>query len=255
MDIISFAKASAASSGSELQLKTVNGNSLKGTGNIAITTYQAFPEDWASYTTSSTKTIDFCKHIDNDATAVIGMGYFGGASFQDKPAGIANFDVVVEILAGPKQNGVATKAIHLIATSSTIYPYRWEYTFWSHSHESGWRGVQSEITVNPQLSGGETNITSLQFGNTLYSVGTLYRHTITMNGHTISVILPFEDTIDNHTAALAQGVVGTLVNSGSSILGGIGYIYWNVDEWAMYDATNTEIISQVSCGDNITALA
>ena len=29
-----------------------------------------------------------------------------------------------------------------------------------------------------------------------------------------------------------------------ALAGYIGYIYWNVDEWAMYDATNTEIISQ-----------
>lgn len=253
MDIISFAKASA---GGDIKLKTINGNNLKGEGNININTYQAFPTAWEDYTESNKTTKQFCDVIDADTNAAIGMGYFGGAKFSDKPSGLSNFDIVVEILAGPKQNGAATKAIHLIGTSSTIYPYRWEYTYWSHGSVSGWRGVQPEITVNPQLSGNEVNITSLQFGNTVYSVGKFYRHDVLLdvNHLIISIILPFSDSIENHHSSMANGVVGVLKQQNSSILQGIGYIYWNVDEWALYDATNTEIFSKTTCNDTVSEL-
>lgn len=250
MDIISFAKASA---GGDIKLKTINGNNLKGEGNININTYQAFPTAWEDYTGTNKTTKQFCDVIDADTNAVIGMGYFGGARFSDKPSGLSNFDIVVEILAGPKQNGVATKAIHLIGTSSTIYPYRWEYTYWTHGNVSGWRGVQPEITVNPQLSGNETNITSLQFGNTVYSVGKLYRHDVIVDSHKITIILPFNDTIANHESSLAHGVVGTLLDA-NSIPIGVGTVCWNVDEWEIYDAVGTNIAYKATCGDTITEL-
>lgn len=247
MDIISFAKASA---GGDIKLKTVNGNNLKGTGNIAITTYQAFPEDWADYTESTKTTKQFCDVIDADTTAVIGMGYFGGARFSDKPAGLSNFDIVVEILAGPN----SSKAIHLIGTSSSVYPYRWEYTYWSHGSVSGWRGVQPEIGINATLTGGETPISSLKFGNTTYSVGKLYRHDVIVDSHKITVILPFNDTIANHESSLAHGVVGTLLDA-NSIPIGVGTVCWNVDEWEIYDAVGTNIAYKATCGDTITELA
>ena len=178
------------------------------------------------------------------------MGYFGGAKFSDKPSGLSNFDVVVEILAGPN----SSKAIHLIATSSSVYPYRWEYTYWSHGSVSGWRGVQPEITVNPALAGTETNITSLQFGTTKYSVGKLYRHNISVDGNVISVILPFSDSVENHKPALTYGAVGTLL-AGGTTPHGVGTVCWNVDEWEIYDASGTETAWKATCGDIITALA
>ena len=159
--------------GGDIELKTINGQSIKGEGNISITTYQAFPASWPVDNLHTTK--QFCDAVNADTSAVIGMGYFGGAKWSDKPQGLANFDIVVEILEGPNQ----TKAIHLIGTSSSVYPYRWEYTYWSNGSVSGWRGVQPEIGINPTLSGGETSISSLQFGSTKYSVGggtKLYRH-------------------------------------------------------------------------------
>lgn len=249
MDVISYAKASAASGG-DIQLKTINGNSLKGTGNIAITTYQSFPEAWVSYTTSTKTTKQLCDVIDADETAVIGMGYFGGASFSDKPIGLSNFDIVIEILAGPN----SSKAVHLIGTSSSVYPYRWEYTYWSHGSVSGWRGVQPEIGINATLTGGEIPISSLKFGNTTYSVGRLYRHDVTVDGHKITVILPFNDTIANHTSSLAHGIVGTLLDA-NSIPTGVGTVYWNVDEWEICDAVGTSIAYKATCGDTITELA
>ena len=246
--------------GSTVELKTINDQDLHGEGNIEITTYQAFPADWSNYTTSTTKTIDFCKHIDNDNTATIGMGYFGGASFKDKPAGLSNFDIVVEILAGPKQNGVATKAIHLIGTSSNIYPYRWEYTFWSHTHESGWRGVQPELTTTSVSDGTPVTVIGFDSQGSIVKAniptGKMYNHKVILDStHRINIILPFEDSIDNHTSSLTQGIVGTLLhpdNSAPTL--GLGWIFWNVDEWSLWDTTGTEIAYASSCNDVITEL-
>lgn len=253
MDIISFAKASAV--GGDIQLKTVNGNSLKGTGNIAITTYQAFPEDWLTYTESNKTTKQFCDVIDADESAVIGMGYFGGAKFSDKPAGLSNFDIVVEILAGPVRNGAPTKAIHLIGTSSTVNPYRWEYTYWSHGSVSGWRGVESASNKVTSLSANSTDAEYPSAKCVYDALPKMYRHNISVNGHVISVLLPFSDTVDNHHSSLAAGVVGTFVDTPTGLLTGLGYIYWNVDEWQIYDVSNTEIASKATCADTITALA
>jgi len=245
--------------GSAIQLKTINGQDLQGEGNIEITTYQAFPADWASYTTSTTKTIDFCKHIDTDDTATIGMGYFGGASFKDKPAGLSNFDVVVEILAGPKQNGVATKAIHLIGTSSNIYPYRWEYTFWSHTHESGWRGVQPELTTSSITDGTPTTVIGFDSQGSLVKANTpsvkMYSHMVIMTNNIIRLILPFADSIENHKASMVQGIVGTRLHFETyEPTLGLGWIFWNVDEWSLWDVTGTEIAYSETCNDVITEL-
>ena len=171
--------------GSGSQLKTINGQDLHGEGNIAITTYQAFDSSWPTDNNYTAK--QFCDVLDADENVVIGMGYFGGAKWSDKPAGLSNGDVVVEILEGPND----TKSIHLIMTSSSVYPYRWEYTYWNHGSTSGWRGVQPEITssnkldysllsntptipdavsANPTLVGTENDLTGLQIGNTKYKV-------------------------------------------------------------------------------------
>lgn len=157
-------------------IKSINGESLLGKGNLSITTYQAFPSSWP--TSSSYTAKQFCDVVDADESAVIGMGYFGGAKWSDKPAGLANGDVVVEILEGPNR----TKAIHLIMTSSSVYPYRWEYTYWSHGSNSGWRGIQPELisgtnikTINNESILGEGNI-DIQGG------GSDFDHGGTMDG-------------------------------------------------------------------------
>jgi len=252
--------ANLSSGGSSQTFKTINGETITGEGDLSITTYQPFPSNWTK-TTSSYTTKAFCEQIDADDNATIGMGYFGGASFQDKPAGLSNFDVVVEILAGPKQNGVATKAIHLIGTSSNIYPYRWEYTFWSHSHESGWRGVQPELTTTSVTDGTVAKIIGFDSSNNLVKANTpaakMYSHKVIMNGNIIRLILPFADSIANHTASMAQGVVGTRLHfetSEPTVGLGLGWIFWNVDEWSLCDAAGTEIVTSATCNDVITEL-
>ena len=150
--------------GGDIELKTINGQELKGEGNIAITTYQPFNPDWPTGTNKTAK--QFCDAVNADENAVIGMGYFGGAKWSDKPQGLQNCDVVVEVLEGPNH----TKAIHLIITSSSVYPYRWEYTYWNNGLTSGWRGVQPAFPAPPTAEGTYTLTVSVDSeGNPTYS--------------------------------------------------------------------------------------
>ena len=128
-----------------INLKTINGNDVVGSGNIVIETYQPFNASWP--TSNSYTTAQFCAAVNAESSAVVGMAYLGGASWSDLPF-VGNGDVVVEVMQGPNN----TKAIHLILTSSNVAPYHWEYTYWNNGSTSGWRGFQ------PQLSAG-SNIT------------------------------------------------------------------------------------------------
>ena len=152
----------------DIDLKTINGESVIGSGDIKVTTFQPFKSSWP---TSSSYTISqFCAAVNNDADATIGMGYFGGAKWSDKPSGLSNCDVVVEVLQGPNTN---TKSIHLIITSGSVAPYTWEYTWWSGSSPKGWVSFKSSIVAgnNVQLSDDSNYRLVISATDTTYSAG------------------------------------------------------------------------------------
>lgn len=114
-------------------IKTINGNSILGSGDMRIATNQDFPSSWSSYTSGTTKA--FCDVVNADATAVEGMSYLGEVTFSDLPFN-GNGEIVVQIING---TGTSNKVIHLILTSGNVAPYRWEYTYWNNgSNVSGW---------------------------------------------------------------------------------------------------------------------
>ena len=80
-------------------------------------TYKQFPDFWPTNQT----TADLCTYIYGDSTATPGMAYLGEITCSDKPFS-GNAEVVVEIQEGPS-SGVG-KAIHMILSSGTNYPYR-----------------------------------------------------------------------------------------------------------------------------------
>lgn len=117
------------SSGGIPQLKTVNGESLLGTGNIVIKTNQAFPTTWPTNGT----TTNFCKIVSTDINAVTGMSYLGGVKWSDLPTGsngsrLANAEARIDIINSTLNN--TDKVLHLIVTSATTSPYKWERIVW-----------------------------------------------------------------------------------------------------------------------------
>jgi hypothetical protein len=100
--------------------------------------YMPFNSNWRTNSTIA----NFCYDIDHDDEAIEGMTFLGElrcSDFHNKGVTISNGEAVVEII---KENGIGGgKTIHIILTSGTTYPYRWEYTYWGKgNNQHGWIG-------------------------------------------------------------------------------------------------------------------
>ena len=144
-------------------IKSVNGNSLLGSGNLELTASLAFPSGWT--TNSTTKA--FCDDVAADSSAVVGKMYIGEVTFSDLPASISNSEVEVKIMDG---STAQTKVIVLELTSGNVAPYKWQYTYWNGgSNVSGWIGFQQELTAGTNITITGTTISAT---DTTYSVMT-----------------------------------------------------------------------------------
>lgn len=128
-------------------IKTINNESVLGSGNISIVSYHNFNPSW---TTNST-TEAFCDSIVNDSSAVAGMTYLGKLMCSDLPSGLVQGEAVVEIIS----NDVNGKAIDITLSSVTNSPYRWTYARAKVNGSyvnTGWKAYQLEITSSNKLS-------------------------------------------------------------------------------------------------------
>ena len=140
-------------------IKSVNGNSLLGSGNLELSTYLPYPAGWT--TTGTTKA--FCDSIAADTTAIGGKAYLGEVTLSDLPASMSNAEIVVEIMAGTTAQN---KVIVLTCTSGNAAPYMWKYTYWNNGTDvSGWKGFQEQL-----VSG--TNIKTIN-SNSILGAGNL----------------------------------------------------------------------------------
>lgn len=134
-------------------IKSINNNSLLGSGNLELPTYLPFPSSWSSYTSGTT--LAFCNQVNSDTSATIGKAYLGSVTLTDKPFS-GNGELVVEILQGPS---AGTKAIHLTLTSGDVAPYRWEYTYWNNgSSTSGWIAFMVDRPIDNTPTQNSTNL-------------------------------------------------------------------------------------------------
>ena len=118
----------------QTNIKSVNNNSLLGSGNLELSTYLAYPAGWT--TTGTTKA--FCDDVAADTSAVEGKAYLGEVTFSDLPASMANGEVVVEVMDGTTSSN---KVIKLTCSSGNTAPYMWVYTYWNGGTDtSGWQG-------------------------------------------------------------------------------------------------------------------
>lgn len=178
-------------------IKTVNGNSLLGSGNVAVRTYQAFKTTGQDAWRTTTTIANFCHDVDHDADTVEGMAYLGGLSCSDLPF-VGNADAVVEIISGTV---IGTKVIKVTLTSGNRAPYHWEYTYWNDGNStSGWIGFQPQITyswftINATTQTLDTQISSLSSRVlAVYKNGAMLQegqtNDYTISGSTISFTTP-----------------------------------------------------------------
>lgn len=146
-------------------IKTIDGQSVLGSGDIPIRENRAFPSSWP--TTNATSTKAFCDVVNADSTAIQGKSYLGEVYWSDLPSSLVNCEVVVEIMAG---TGTSNKVIHLTISSGNVNPYRWEYTYWNNgSNVSGWIAF-SIVVANPVLSGSEETLLGLEINGVKYKI-------------------------------------------------------------------------------------
>ena len=123
-------------------IKTLNGNSILGSGDLPISTYQVFPNSWTTNGTIA----QLMEDIENDTNAVKGMAYLGEVTCSDLPF-TGNADVVIEIMDGSGTSKVIVATIN----SGDVSPYYWRYTYWVISgtvYTSGWKSfVPLERTI------------------------------------------------------------------------------------------------------------
>ena len=125
-------------------IKTVNGNSLLGAGNLATDTYQPFPAGWRTSGTIDQLMAD----ITADNSAVVGMAYLGEVTCSDLPFN-GNAELIVNIMNGSG----SSKVIWAELTSGDISPYFWHYTYWN-SHGSGWRSyIPTDLSSGTLVTG------------------------------------------------------------------------------------------------------
>ena len=118
----------------QTNIKSVNGNTLLGSGNLELSTYLPYPSAW--HTTSSYTTAQFCGEVAADTSTTVGKAYLGEVNFSDLPQSLVNGEVVVEIMDGTT---AANKVIVLSLSSGNTAPYTWKYTYWNGgSNTSGW---------------------------------------------------------------------------------------------------------------------
>ena len=148
---------------SGVNIKTINGASVLGSGDLVVATNQAFKSGWR--TNGTTK--QFCDDVNADSSAIQGLSFIGEVTFSDLPASMVNAEITASIMAG---TGTSNKVIHLVCTSGNVAPYRWEYTYWNNgSSVSGWVTVGTEVVANPAGS-ATSDLQKLQVGNTVYGI-------------------------------------------------------------------------------------
>lgn len=138
-------------------IKTINGNSILGAGDMQVSGFLPFPAGWT--TNSTTKAL--CDDIAADTTTVKGSAFLGEVTCSDLPASIVNSEINVYINDGTT---AADKVVILELTSGNVAPYRWVYVYWNGgTNTSGWQTWQETL-----VSG--TNIKTVN-GNSLLGSG------------------------------------------------------------------------------------
>ena len=127
-------------------IKSINGNSLLGSGDMEIKTHTEFPNNW---TTNATM-VDLFTDIENDNDAIVGMTYLGEVTCSDLPFS-GNAEIVINIMNGTGSN----KIILATLTSSNVAPYYWQYTY-GGGHNSGWQTFISNDNSFPEFSDQST---------------------------------------------------------------------------------------------------
>lgn len=100
-------------------LKTINGQSITGAGDIEIKTYQSMPDEWLACSTMQ-EFVDQVLSMPGDRA---GNAYLGTVDFTPLPEGVYRGELIVEMIT----DDIALFKIN----SSDTPPYNWYYNTWT----------------------------------------------------------------------------------------------------------------------------
>ena len=131
---------------SGVNIKTVNGFSLVGSGDVVIKTYRGIPASWDINHTM----VDLIDSIAADTSAVPGESYMGTVHLSDLPGGLSQGELIIEVM--DELSGDKTVLFQL--SSADTSPYKWEYNS-AYGRTGAWR---SWVTYQ-DISGKEDVVT------------------------------------------------------------------------------------------------
>ena len=145
-------------------IKSLNGNSLLGSGDLKLSTFLPFPLTWNTYSSIT----DLMYSILIDDSAVKGMAYLGDVTCYDLPF-VGNGELKIYILDGSNSEN---KVIQAELTSGTDAPYFWIYTYWRRNfqtYNSGWvsfirAGNVTDADINSQAATAGQVLTADGYG-------------------------------------------------------------------------------------------
>ena len=115
---------------SGVNIKTVNGFSLVGSGDVVIKTYRGLPASWDINHTMA----DLIDSIAADTSAVPGESYMGTVHLSDLPGGLSQGELIIEVM--DELSGDKTVLFQL--SSADTSPYKWEYNS-AYGRTGAWR--------------------------------------------------------------------------------------------------------------------
>lgn len=128
-------------------IKTVNGESLLGSGDVTIKTSIDFPVSWRTTGTFANLLAD----IVADASATAGKQYMKTVTLTDLPAGLSAAEMVIQVLKDSP-----TKVVLFTITSYDTAPYHWERTGVG-SDTNEWRGFVTDSALASYYTGTQVD--------------------------------------------------------------------------------------------------
>ena len=139
------------------QLKTINGESLQGTGDITTKSYHTFKDNWINAGSIQ----NLCQAIVTDPQVEAGLSYYGKFQGSGLPAGIGQAEMTIDVIADDQSNG---RSLVLTVYSADTAPYKWEAQYVkingnypsfssdpSVTYKFIWRSYQQQITSTNKL--------------------------------------------------------------------------------------------------------
>lgn len=185
-------------------IKTINGSSVLGEGNIVLdtSTYKGLPETWD--TTHSMA--ELIASINADSNAVPGKSYLGTVQLSDLPAGMVQAELIIDIMDQLGTDG--GKVIVFSLSSADISPYKWEYTS-AYGRLGAWR---SWVIEQQQADWNQVDTTAKDYIKNKPTIPTVPTNVSSFNNDA-GYLTSHQDISDKEDKTVIESASGTTLTA------------------------------------------